>query len=104
MEREPDQVANGSGGEEVIQIGGHSYVLALSSRVDERTRVLKSGETFAVFDRQADIVRSGMGDQGLYHNGMRHLSRLDLLVDGRRPLLLSSALEDEDLMLVADLT
>jgi hypothetical protein len=36
---------------------GTSYhILAASSRADERTRVLKHGDTFAVFDHYDDIM------------------------------------------------
>src|SRR5262245_40626059 len=90
--------------EDVIRVGDHFYVLALSSRADDRTRVLKHGDTFAVFDRYADVLADRLGDQGLYHAGARHLNRLDLLVNGLRPLLLSSSLDQENLLLVVDLT
>src|SRR5882757_3818860 len=42
--------------QEVIRVGDHFYVLALSSRADDRTRVLKHGDTFAVLDRYGDIL------------------------------------------------
>src|SRR5205085_2676301 len=45
-----------------------------------------------------------MGDQGLFYNGTRHLSRLDLTIDRVRPLLLGSSLDDENIVLGIDLT
>ena len=36
---------------EVIQVEEKYYIVATSSRLDDRTRVLKHGETFAVCDR-----------------------------------------------------
>ena len=52
------------------------------------SRVLKHGDTFAVFDRYGDIAAGGAGEQGLYHAGTRFLSRLELRLEGGRPLLL----------------
>jgi glycogen debranching enzyme len=79
-------------------------ILAASPRRDERTRVLKYGETFAVFDHFGEIEQSGSGEQGLYHEGTRHLSRLRLLFEGREPLLLSSTIRQDNCLLTVDLT
>lgn len=76
--------------EEIINVKDQYYVLATSSLADDRTRVLKNGETFAVFDRQGNIQRLGLGEQGIYHEGTRYLSRLALSLNGVRPFLLSS--------------
>src|SRR5262249_6200902 len=56
------------------------YILAASPQADEQSRVLKQGDTFAVFDHYGDIKPSGMGEEGLYHEGTRYLSRLLLLL------------------------
>jgi glycogen debranching enzyme len=91
--------------DEVIQIGNHAYVPATSSRLDDRTRVLKHGESFAVFDRFGDIHSLGHSEQGIYHKDMRFLSTLDLrLADGRRPVLLNSTLKQDNSLLTVDLT
>ncbi|MBI4477558.1 MAG: amylo-alpha-1,6-glucosidase [Acidobacteria bacterium] len=90
--------------EDVIEVKGEYYIRALTSRVEDRTRVLKDGETFGVFDRYGDIQLYGLGEQGLYHDGTRHLSRLELRVGGRRPLLLSSTVKNENDLFTADLT
>ena len=66
--------------EEIIQVNDQFYILATSPRVDEQTRVLKHGDTFAVFDRSGDIQPVGLGEEGIYHEGTRFLSRLRLLV------------------------
>ena len=55
--------------EDVIRIRNQFYILATSPLADGRTRVLKDGETFAVFDRYGDIQPTGLGEQGLYHEG-----------------------------------
>jgi len=89
---------------EVIQIGQQYYVLATSARADGSRRVLKHGDTFAVFDRFGDILPLGLGEEGLYHEGTRFISRLELFVDGTRPLFLSSNIQDDNTLFAADLT
>jgi hypothetical protein len=56
--------------------GSPSHILAASSPADERTRVLKHGDTFAVFDHYGDVKPGGLGEEGLYHEGTRYLSCL----------------------------
>jgi glycogen debranching enzyme len=90
--------------EEVIRLHDQFYILATSSRTDERMRVLKQGDTFAIFDQFGDVTPFGLGEQGLYHNGTRHLSRLELRVNGVRPLLLSSSVREDNDLFVVDLT
>jgi glycogen debranching enzyme len=90
--------------DEVVKLQEQYYILATSSRADDRTRVLKQGETFAIFDRFGDIQPLGSGEQGLYDDGTRHLSRLELRFGGRRPLLLSSTVKRDNDLLTVDLT
>ena len=87
----------------VIRLHEQYYILASSSRVDDRTRVLKHGETFVVVDRFGDMAPVGIGELGLYHRGTRHLSRLSLEVGIDRPLLLSSTVKDDNTLLAVDL-
>ena len=79
-------------------------VLAPSSPADDRTLVLKQGDTFAVCDHYGDIVVHGLGEQGLYHRGTRYLSRLELHLGAQRPLFLSSTVKQGNDVLVVDLT
>src|SRR4051812_10920531 len=90
--------------DDIIQIAEHHYIRATSSRADERTRVLKHGDTFGVFDRFGDVQPIGNGEQGLFHLGTRHLSRLELRLDDVRPLLLSSTVSDANDTIAVDLT
>jgi glycogen debranching enzyme len=90
--------------EDVIRLHDQYYILATSSRADERTRVLKHGDTFAIFDHFGDVVPFGLGEQGLYHAGTRHLSLLELRLNGARPLLLSSSVREDNDLFVVDLT
>src|SRR3954463_14771235 len=85
--------------DEGVSLHEQFYIQATSSRADDRTRVLKHDETFAVFDRFGDVQPVGLGEQGIYHDGTRFLSRLELRLGGRRPLLLSAPLKKgEDLL------
>jgi glycogen debranching enzyme len=90
--------------EDVIRVEDQYYILATSSRADERTRVLKDGDTFAVSDPYGDILPYGMGEQGLYHRGTRYLSRLELRLGKLRPLLLSSTVRENNDLFPVDLT
>jgi glycogen debranching enzyme len=89
---------------DVIRIRDDYYILANSSLADDRTRVLKSGETFAVFDRSCDLHPIGRGQQGLYHDGTRHLRRLELRLGDERPILLSSTITEDNAAVAVDLT
>ncbi|HHM06025.1 MAG TPA: amylo-alpha-1,6-glucosidase [Gammaproteobacteria bacterium] len=89
---------------DVIQIDDRWYVLATSSRTDDRTRVLKHDDLFGLFDRWGDVQHIGLGEQGLYFQGTRFLSRLELTVNQRRPLLLNSTVQEDNALMVVDLT
>jgi glycogen debranching enzyme len=81
------------------------YAVAAAERRDERTRVLKHGDTFGVFDAFGDAGGLPLHEQGLYHRGTRHLSTYELrLAGGHRFLLLSSTLQDSSDVLTVDLT
>ena len=87
------------------QAGGSPYhILAASNLADERTRVLKHGDTIAVFDHYGDFKPGGLGEEGLYHEGTRYLSRLLLELEGARPVFLSSTIRDENDQLAVSLT
>ncbi len=90
--------------EEIISVNDQFYILASSSMTDDRTRVLKHGETFGVFDRYGDIQPVGRGTQGLFHEGTRFLSRQELFLNNNRPMLLSSTVKEDNALLAVDLT
>ncbi len=90
--------------EELIKVEDRYYILASSPLADDRTRVLKNAESFGVFDRFGDIHTVGLGEQGLYHMGTRHLSRSALRLAGVRPLLLSSTIKEDNALFTVDLT
>jgi glycogen debranching enzyme len=89
---------------DIIRIKGKYYVLASSALADDRTRVLKYGDTFAVFNRDGDIEAAGRKQLGLFHAETRHLDRMTVRLDGRTPLLLSSTVRDDNAFLSVDLT
>ncbi len=80
------------------------YIATKASPADDRARVLKYGGTFSVFDHLGDIQASGLGEQGIFFQGTRHLSELILCLWNARPLLLSSAIKTDNFIFTADLT
>ena len=90
--------------EDVIRIHDEWFIRAGSSRADQRTRALKNGEAFAVFDRFGDIQHIGIGEQGLFYEGTRFLSHLEMLVNQRRPMLLNSSVSNDNTLMAIDLT
>lgn len=84
--------------------GDPHHVLAASSLTDDRTRVLKHGDTFAVFDHLGQIKAGGLGEEGLYHEGTRYLSLLALELDGQPPFFLGSTVRDRNDLLSVSLT
>ncbi|MGH7782962.1 MAG: glycogen debranching N-terminal domain-containing protein, partial [Candidatus Binatia bacterium] len=89
--------------DDVIRFTDEFYILATASTADEG-RVLKQGDSFAIFDRYGDIHQSGLGEQGIYHDGTRHLSRLEFRLGNLRPFLLSSMINEDNILFTADLT
>jgi glycogen debranching enzyme len=88
--------------EEVITVGNNHYIMVSSSLAESQKRVLKHGDTFAVFDRHGAIRPFHVGDQGLYHGGTRFLSHFRMRIAGRKPLFLSSMVKEDNDLLVVD--
>ncbi len=88
---------------DIIRVEDNYYILATSALADDRTRVLKHDDTFAIFDRYGDIQPVGLGEQGLYHEGTRFLNRLEFRLEDHRPLLLSSLVSEDNSTLSVDL-
>jgi glycogen debranching enzyme len=80
------------------------YIPATSSILERRPRTLKHGDTFGVFDHYGNIVSGNGSPEGLFHRDTRYVSDLQVLINGRRPLLLSSTVQDNNAVLTADLT
>ncbi|MAM95479.1 amylo-alpha-1,6-glucosidase [Parvibaculum sp.] len=80
------------------------YIPATTSLLERRPRTLKHGDTFGVFDHYGNIVPGKGSPEGIYHKDTRHLSDLRIFVNGARPLLLSSTIQDNNALLRVDLT
>ncbi len=83
---------------------GPILVPAQTSLQEQRPRSLKHGDTFAVYDHNGDILSGQDSPEGLYHADTRHLSHLQLLIEGVRPMLLRSGLRNDNAALICDLT
>ena len=79
-------------------------IIADSERPTAPLRVLKHGDSFAVFGARGDIAASEASEEGLYHDGTRFLSRFELMLFGHHPLLLSSTVSADNALFEADLT
>jgi glycogen debranching enzyme len=73
--------------------------LAASSR-----RTLKHGDSFAMFDEFGDVTDVEHSPAGLFHHDTRFLSSLRFTIEGHRPLVLSSTVQPDNVMLDVDLT
>jgi glycogen debranching enzyme len=81
------------------------FAIAVSATLQQRrTRSLKHGDTFAVFDHRGDIGGEPGNPEGLYHRDTRMLSRLQVLLEEAQPLLLSSMTQDDNAVFTADLS
>src|SRR5688500_12257130 len=89
---------------DTLQLDGQFAIVTEAQRRVGPFRVLKHGDTFAVFDEYGDILTDYAAEAGLYHRGTRHLSRLEILLARHRPLLLSSNITDDNVLFVADCT
>ena len=89
---------------DVLAVDNEYYVRATSGLADHRTRVLKYGDTFAVFNRYGDIEALGPLQFGLFHAESRHLSRMVLSVNDQQPQLLGSTVRQDTSLLAVDLT
>jgi glycogen debranching enzyme len=69
-----------------------------------RPRTLKDGDTFLLVDLFGDAQGTVSSSEGLFHEDTRFLSRLFLTIDGQRPLLLSSAISEDNVVFAVDLT
>ncbi len=98
-----DIPSKGADGPAPLSIETPFYIPATDAPARQR-RTLKKNDTFAVFDSHGDIGASIGGQDGLFHCDTRYLSHLELLFNGSRPLLLHSAMRDDNLNYYVDLT
>jgi glycogen debranching enzyme len=81
------------------------YYIAATAEVaaTQRGRVLKHADCFAVLDEFGNAQAHGLSAEGLFFEDTRYLSQLLFTVDEVRPLLLSSMVTDDNVMLTTDL-
>lgn len=89
--------------DEVIQVGDRYYVLG-STLSNEPTLVLKEGDSYAIFGSLGDIDSKLHKAQGIVTEGTRYVSRLELRINGQRPLALGSAVTRDNTRAISDLT
>ena len=87
-----------------VSIKTEFYMATAWAPAEERTRVLKYGRMFAVFDPYGDIRPSGLGEHGIYYGGTRFLSRLAVSLGSKPPLFLSSGVRADNSLFTSDLT
>ena len=80
------------------------YIETQTSLVERSLRNLKNGDAFAVLDSYGDIGTVPDTPEGLFFRDTRYLSYLQLEIDGKRPLLLGSVIQDDNASLTVDLT
>ena len=89
----------------VDEVPAPQFAIAVTETLQQRrTRTLKHGDTFAVFDHRGDIGGEPGNPEGLYHRDTRMLSQFQLLLEEARPLLLSSMTQDDNAVFIADLS
>ena len=105
LHKPENPAAPSSDDEEKQKANDHeSFVVSASSSLSElRPLILKYGDSFGVFDTKGDALASQGGTQGLYYRDTRHLSHFSVTLNGRRPLVLSSTLRDDNATLTCDL-
>src|SRR5690554_3188127 len=79
-------------------------VQAGTHRAPAQIQVLKHGNTFAIFDRLGEMNLECQSEEGVYHRGTRHLAGWELLINGKRPLLLNSTTKEDNSLLVVQMT
>src|SRR5262245_36556844 len=87
-----------------IAPGEAPFYIPTAGSASRLRRTLKHNDTFAVFDSHGDIGATAGGPDGLFDRDTRFLSHLELLINGSQPLLLGSAIRDDNLNYYVDLT
>jgi glycogen debranching enzyme len=102
---QPHDVDPNSQSHTVDEMPTMQYAIAVSDTLQQRrTRSLKHGDMFAVFDHRGDIGGEPGNPEGLYYRDTRMLSQFQLLLEEARPLLLSSMTQDDNAVFTADLS
>jgi len=84
--------------------GGPLLVPGVVSLAASSRRTLKHGDTFAMFDEYGDVRALEHSPTGLFHHDTRFLSHLVFTLEGYRPLVLSSTVQPDNVVLDVDLS
>ena len=79
-------------------------MLPATEFLDERTRVLKYGDAFAVLNTMGDASPHQGGAHGFYCNGTRFFSLFEMRICEEMPVLLGSTVTEDNAELSVDLT
>lgn len=90
--------------EQAGHVEAQYYIETTEAPSNERTLVLKQGDSFLITDESGDIDANGRADAGLFHEGTRFLSSMKLSLADERPLLLNSAVRSDNVLMTVDLT
>lgn len=80
------------------------YILAPPDSPPESGMVLKRNDAFGLWNRFGDIDTESGKHDGVFYKGTRFLSLNRLRLQGQRPLLLSSTVRRDNVVLTVDLT
>lgn len=81
------------------------YEIASETSIADRPQYsLKDGEGFVVLDSRGDMGAVNDTPEGLFFKDTRYLSRFEMRIGGRKPLLLSAAVHQDKPALTFDLT
>lgn len=80
------------------------HIPAEAINFDDRTKVLNHSDSFAIFDLWGDIHPHARKAQGVFHQGTRFINRLELRLNKKKPILLSSSIKEDNDILTVDLT
>ena len=83
---------------------GKFHIPAEAVNYDDRVKVLNNSDSFAIFDRWGDIHPYTKKALGIFHQGTRFINRLELRLNKKKPLLLSSSIKEDNDILSVDLT
>jgi glycogen debranching enzyme len=89
---------------ESVNVWSEYEIEARTSLTDRALRNLKHGDAFAVLDAQGNLGTVKDTAEGLFYRDTRFLSYLELRLEGKRPLLLSSAVHEDKAALSVELT
>ncbi|HLH50432.1 MAG TPA: amylo-alpha-1,6-glucosidase [Roseiarcus sp.] len=91
-----------AGAEDLEALPPPFFIPAAAPLQERRPFTLKYGDIFAVFDHNGDAASAPGRPEGIFYRDTRHLSHLFLTINGARPMLLSSALRDDNATLTCD--